>query len=111
MTPAPADFDVRIGLDRLVMVHLNDSKSELGSRLDRHEHLPHREASLHEEHLAVIATRFDADHFIDAGIERPIAGTEGCATIATAKAESIDTPRRSFSVSYGISRRSTGLMV
>jgi deoxyribonuclease-4 len=34
-----ADFDARIGLDRLVMVHLNDSRSELGSRLDRHEHL------------------------------------------------------------------------
>ena len=34
-----ADFDDRIGLDRLVMVHLNDSKSERGSRLDRHEHL------------------------------------------------------------------------
>ena len=34
-----ADFDDRIGLDRLVMVHLNDSKSELGSRVDRHEHL------------------------------------------------------------------------
>lgn len=33
------DFEARIGLDRLVMVHLNDSKSELGSRLDRHEHL------------------------------------------------------------------------
>ena len=34
-----ADFDARIGLDRLVMVHLNDSRSERGSRLDRHEHL------------------------------------------------------------------------
>jgi deoxyribonuclease-4 len=34
-----AAFDARIGLDRLVMIHLNDSKSELGSRLDRHEHL------------------------------------------------------------------------
>jgi deoxyribonuclease-4 len=32
-------FDTRIGLDRLVMIHLNDSKSELGSRLDRHEHV------------------------------------------------------------------------
>lgn len=32
-------FDDRIGLDRLVMVHLNDSRSALGSRLDRHEHL------------------------------------------------------------------------
>lgn len=34
-----ADFDTRIGLDRLVMIHLNDSKVERGSRLDRHEHL------------------------------------------------------------------------
>jgi deoxyribonuclease-4 len=34
-----ADFEARIGLDRLVMIHLNDSRSELGSRLDRHEHL------------------------------------------------------------------------
>ena len=34
-----ADFDARIGLDRLVMIHLNDSKSERGSHLDRHEHL------------------------------------------------------------------------
>lgn len=34
-----ADFDARIGLDRLVMIHLNDSRAELGSRLDRHEHL------------------------------------------------------------------------
>jgi len=34
-----AEFDARIGLDRLAMIHLNDSKSELGSRMDRHEHL------------------------------------------------------------------------
>jgi deoxyribonuclease IV len=34
-----ADFDARIGLDRLVMIHGNDSRSERGSRLDRHEHL------------------------------------------------------------------------
>jgi deoxyribonuclease-4 len=33
------DFDRLIGLRRLVMIHLNDSKSELGSRLDRHEHV------------------------------------------------------------------------
>ena len=29
----------RIGIERVVMVHLNDSKSERGSRLDRHEHI------------------------------------------------------------------------
>jgi deoxyribonuclease IV len=34
-----AAFDERIGLGRLVMVHLNDSRSERGSRTDRHEHL------------------------------------------------------------------------
>jgi deoxyribonuclease-4 len=32
-------FDERIGLDRLVLVHLNDTRSGLGSRTDRHEHL------------------------------------------------------------------------
>lgn len=34
-----AEFDGRIGVDRLALVHLNDSRSERGSRLDRHEHL------------------------------------------------------------------------
>ena len=29
----------RIGLERLAMIHLNDSKASRGSRLDRHEHL------------------------------------------------------------------------
>lgn len=33
------ELDERIGMDRLVMVHLNDSKADLGSRLDRHEHV------------------------------------------------------------------------
>lgn len=32
-------FADRIGIDRLPLLHLNDSRSELGSRLDRHEHL------------------------------------------------------------------------
>jgi len=34
-----AEFDARIGLERLRIVHLNDSKSELGSHMDRHEHV------------------------------------------------------------------------
>ncbi len=34
-----AEFDAAIGLDRLRMVHLNDSRSALGSRADRHEHV------------------------------------------------------------------------
>ncbi len=32
-------FDELIGLDRLALIHLNDSKSMLNSRNDRHEHL------------------------------------------------------------------------
>jgi deoxyribonuclease-4 len=31
--------DARLGPGRLAMIHLNDSKSALGSRLDRHEHI------------------------------------------------------------------------
>jgi deoxyribonuclease-4 len=33
------ELGARIGLERLAMVHLNDSKATRGSRLDRHEHL------------------------------------------------------------------------
>jgi len=34
-----ADFDAAVGLDRLVMLHLNDSKTPLGSNRDRHENI------------------------------------------------------------------------
>ena len=34
-----AKFDRLIGLDRLLMVHLNDSRSARGERTDRHEHV------------------------------------------------------------------------
>jgi len=33
------EFETLIGLDRLKLVHLNDSKGDLGSALDRHEHI------------------------------------------------------------------------
>lgn len=33
------EFDETIGIGRLKVVHLNDSKGKLGSRLDRHEHI------------------------------------------------------------------------
>jgi deoxyribonuclease-4 len=33
------EFDSIIGLKRLVVFHVNDSKRELGSRVDRHEHI------------------------------------------------------------------------
>jgi deoxyribonuclease-4 len=34
-----AEFDEMLGFDRLKAIHLNDSKKELGSRVDRHEHI------------------------------------------------------------------------
>ena len=34
-----SEFDDAIGIDRLAAFHLNDSKKELNSRVDRHEHI------------------------------------------------------------------------
>jgi deoxyribonuclease-4 len=34
-----AEFDREIGLEHLRLIHLNDSKKEFGSRVDRHEHI------------------------------------------------------------------------
>ena len=36
-----ADFDRLIGLDRLVAMHLNDPKADIGSHVDRHENIGH----------------------------------------------------------------------
>jgi len=33
------EFNAIVGLDRLVAFHINDSRRELGSRVDRHEHI------------------------------------------------------------------------
>lgn len=34
-----AEFDQAVGLERLKFFHINDSQKELGSRVDRHEHI------------------------------------------------------------------------
>jgi deoxyribonuclease-4 len=34
-----SEFDETLGLERLKAIHLNDSKKDLGSRVDRHEHI------------------------------------------------------------------------
>ena len=41
-----ASFDEAIGLDRLRLVHVNDSRAPLGSRVDRHAHIGHGEIGL-----------------------------------------------------------------
>ena len=40
------ELDRFIGLERLMLVHMNDSKGECGSRLDRHEHIGRGEIGL-----------------------------------------------------------------
>ena len=59
------EFERTIGLDRLALVHLNDSRSLLGSRTDRHEHVGAGEigptglrALLRDERLAAAGTAF-----------------------------------------------------
>jgi deoxyribonuclease IV len=50
----------RIGLERLAMIHLNDSKAQLGSRMDRHEHLG--AGSIGAQGLSRILTHPDLGH-------------------------------------------------
>jgi deoxyribonuclease-4 len=49
-----SDFDRIIGLDKLAVLHLNDSKKELDSRVDRHEHIG--EGTIGKEAFALIMT-------------------------------------------------------
>lgn len=53
-----ATFDRVIGLDRLCVVHFNDCKSPLGSRVDRHEHIGKGELGLEPFRLFVNDPRF-----------------------------------------------------
>lgn len=39
LSDALEELDSHVGLDRLHLVHLNDARDPLGSRLDRHEHI------------------------------------------------------------------------
>ena len=51
-------FDQLIGLERLLAFHLNDSKKELGSRKDRHEHIGDGEMGLEPFRLLLNDPRF-----------------------------------------------------
>ncbi len=55
------DFDDIIGLERLKFFHLNDSKKELGSRVDRHDHIGKGKIGLQGFRLLMNDPRF-ADH-------------------------------------------------
>jgi deoxyribonuclease-4 len=51
-------LDHAVGLDRLHAFHLNDSKSELGSRRDRHEHIGKGHVGLEAFRLILTDARF-----------------------------------------------------
>ena len=53
-----AEFARVIGLDRLRLFHLNDSKKELGSRVDRHDHIGQGQIGVEGFRLLVNDPRF-----------------------------------------------------
>jgi deoxyribonuclease-4 len=52
------EFDKIVGIDKIKMFHLNDSKKELGSRVDRHEHIGNGAIGLEGFRLIVNDPRF-----------------------------------------------------
>jgi deoxyribonuclease-4 len=53
-----AEFNRIIGLDRLAALHLNDSKTPRGSRVDRHEHIGKGKIGLEAFRLIMRDRRF-----------------------------------------------------
>lgn len=63
------EFDKLIGLNKIVCIHLNDSKRELGSKVDRHQDLGY--GLIGEEGLAAVV-RFAKSHDIPIIMETPL---------------------------------------
>ena len=62
------EFDRVIGRNRLVAIHLNDSKTSRGSRVDRHEHIGKGRIGLHAFRFIMRSPRF---HKIPKVLETP----------------------------------------
>ena len=84
-----AAFDTHIGLDKLKVIHANDSKKPLGSRVDRHEHIGQGEIGISAfarlvtdprlQHIPIVLETPDADtmHAVNlARLKRLAAGGE-----------------------------------
>jgi deoxyribonuclease-4 len=67
-------FDSLIGLQRLKVFHLNDSKKPLGSRVDRHEHIGQGQLGLEPFRLLLNDKRFQKHPMI---LETPKEGADG----------------------------------
>lgn len=68
------EFDRLIGLSRLKVFHMNDSKKPLGSRVDRHEHIGQGHLGLEPFRLLVNDPRFQKTPMI---METPKEGPQG----------------------------------
>lgn len=77
------EFDRLIGLDRLLLLHLNDSKSPMGSRNDRHWHIGEGEMGLEAFRRIVNHPRL---HHLAAIMETPTAPESDRRNMETAKA-------------------------
>ena len=69
-----SEFDRLIGLSRLKVFHMNDSKKPLGSRVDRHEHIGKGHLGLEPFRLLVNDPRFEKTPMI---METPKEGPDG----------------------------------
>ncbi len=75
------EFDRIVGIDKIKMFHVNDSKRELGSRVDRHEHIGKGHIGLEGFRLLVNDRRFTNTPMI---LETP-KGKEGLEDIENLK--------------------------
>ncbi|HZO55271.1 MAG TPA: deoxyribonuclease IV [Bryobacteraceae bacterium] len=64
-----ADMDAILGLERIPVFHMNDSKGECGSRLDRHEHIGHGKLGLEPFERILNHPKLSAKTFI---LETPV---------------------------------------
>lgn len=58
------ELEAEVGSSRVLCIHINDSKKELGSRVDRHEHLGEGDLGLEGLRRIVQDGRFDSVPFI-----------------------------------------------
>lgn len=71
------EFDGAVGIGLIKAIHLNDSKRELGSRVDRHEHIGEGELGLEPFRLLLADKRFrNVPMYLETAKEKNAAGEE-----------------------------------
>ena len=71
------EFDKAVGIQNIKAIHLNDSKRELGSRVDRHEHIGEGKLGLAPFRLLLADSRFrDVPMYLETAKEKNAAGEE-----------------------------------